>query len=399
MRIYISIILITGLLLGTYHPLLGKELPKIAVWDLEPLNTPATHARNLTSILVSEVSKFNKYEVYSQENVRTLAGWTAERMKLGCNDTQCLIALGQMDIAKLISGSVGKIGTRYTVSLNLFDTQNAKSEKAISEFCQSEDELIELIQIAVRKLLGEPLEVSTSVVEKLSKEFKDPITEMEFIFVKGGCYEMGDTFGDGDADEKPVHEVCVDDFYLGKYEVTQGQWEKVMGDNPSHFKGRENPVEQVSWNDVQQYIDRLNSQSGRKYRLPTEAEWGYAARSGGKIEKYSGTSREEALDEYAWHTENSGSGAHPVGQKKPNGLGLYDMSGNVWEWCADCYNDDYYKISPKNNPKGPGSGNRRVSRGGSWRSHPGSVRAARRAKSVPAYQGNNEGFRLCLSAR
>ena len=154
----------------------GKDLPKIAVWDLEPLNTPPTHARNLTSILVSEVSKFNKYEVYSQENVRTLAGWTAERMKLGCSNTQCLIALGQMDIAKLISGSVGKIGTRYTVSLNLFDTQNAKSEKAISEFCQSEDELIEIIQVAVRKLLGEPLEVVPAAkVGKPALQIEKPV--------------------------------------------------------------------------------------------------------------------------------------------------------------------------------------------------------------------------------
>ena len=116
---------------------------------------------------------------------------------------------------------------------------------------------------------------------------------------------MGDTFGDGDADEKPVHEVCVDDFYLGKYEVTQGQWEKVMGNNPSCFKGRDNPVEMVSWNDVQQFIDRLNSQSDRKYRLPTEAEWEYAARSGGKREKYSGTSQEGELDQYAWYDKNS----------------------------------------------------------------------------------------------
>jgi len=132
----------------------GKDVPKIAVWDLEARNTPATHAKELTSILVSELSKLGKYEVYSQDNVRTLAGWTAERMQLGCTDTKCLTALGQMDIAKLISGSVGKIGNRYSVSLNLFDTQSAKAENAVSEFGRSEDELIELVQGAVRKLLG-----------------------------------------------------------------------------------------------------------------------------------------------------------------------------------------------------------------------------------------------------
>jgi hypothetical protein len=131
-----------------------KDLPKIAVWGLEPRNVPATHARELTSILVSEIAKVKVYEVYSQENVRTLAGWTAERMTLGCTDTKCLTALGQMDISKLISGSVGRIGNTFSISLNLFDTQNAKSEKAVSEFCRIEDELIPLVQVAVRNLLA-----------------------------------------------------------------------------------------------------------------------------------------------------------------------------------------------------------------------------------------------------
>jgi hypothetical protein len=130
-----------------------KELPKIAVWDLLPRETKPAYAQELTSILVSEITKLKKYEVYSQENVRTLAGWTAERMTLGCTDTKCLTALGQMDIAKLISGSVGKIGDRYSISLNLFDTQKTKAENAVSEFGRSENELIDLVQFAIRKLL------------------------------------------------------------------------------------------------------------------------------------------------------------------------------------------------------------------------------------------------------
>jgi hypothetical protein len=150
-----------------------KDLPKLAVWDLASRNTPDSHAQELTSILVSEIGKINKYEVYSQENVRTLAGWTEERMKLGCTSTQCLTALGQMDVARLISGSVAKIGTRYSVSLNLFDTQNSKSEKAVSEFCNSEDELIELVQIASRKLLGAELPPARSV-ERTPQEATKP---------------------------------------------------------------------------------------------------------------------------------------------------------------------------------------------------------------------------------
>jgi len=384
----------------------GIDLPKIAVWDLAPGDINPVNVQNLTSTLVSEITKLGKYEVYNQEKVKTLAGWSAERMTLGCTDTKCLTALGQMDISKLISGSVGKIGTRYTVSLNLFDTQNAKSEKALSESCQPEDELIELIQMAVRKLLGESLEVSTAEAEKpasavgaLPREFKYLVTGMEFVFIKGGCFERGDTFGDGDSDEKPVHEVCVDDFYLGKYEITQRQWEKVMGGNPSTFTGRDNPVDRVGWNDVQQFIERLNSQSNRKYRLPTEVEWEYAAKSGGKREKYSGTSQEGELGEYVWYYGNSGASTHPVGQKKPNGLGLYDMSGNVWEWCADWYDAHYYQNSPKYNPRGPGNGELRVLRGGSWFRGPSFVRTACRLWSDPASRSINVGFRLCSPAR
>jgi len=132
-----------------------RDFPKIAVWDLSARETKAAYAQELTSILVSEIARMKKHEVYSQENIRTLAGWTEERMKLGCTSTQCLTALGQMDVAKLISGSIGKIGDTYSISLNLFDTQNARAENALSEFCGSENELIGVLQRAVRKLLAE----------------------------------------------------------------------------------------------------------------------------------------------------------------------------------------------------------------------------------------------------
>ncbi len=230
-------------------------------------------------------------------------------------------------------------------------------------------------------------------------------TGMEMVFVKGGCYQMGDTFGDGDSDEKPVHEVCVDDFYIGKYEVTQGQWKAIMGNNPSYFKdcGDNCPVEDVSWNDIQDFINKLNqkitpsiplNKGGLRgmYRLPTEAEWEYAARSGGKSEKWAGTSNESELGDYAWYDKNSESKTHPVGQKKPNGIGLYDMSGNVWEWVNDWYDEDYYKNSPQNNPKGPNSGSLRVNRGGGRGcDEAGDVRVSNRDNFAP--QGGR-GFRL-----
>jgi len=228
--------------------------------------------------------------------------------------------------------------------------------------------------------------------------FTDVTTGMSFVFVKGGCYQMGDTFGDGDGDEKPVHEVCVDDFYIGKYEVTQGQWQRIMGSNPSYFSscGDNCPVEKVSWNDAQEFIRKLNNQSGKRYRLPTEAEWEYAARSGGKREKWSGTSDESSLGDYAWYNANSGSKTHPVGQKRPNGLGLHDMSGNVWEWCQDWYGSDYYSSSGRDNPGGPSSGSYRVNRGGSWISPAAFTRAADRSGFNPDGRGSTLGFRLAL---
>lgn len=228
--------------------------------------------------------------------------------------------------------------------------------------------------------------------------FTDPDTTMEFIFVKGGCYKMGDTFGGGDGDEKPVHEACVSDFYIGKFEVTQGEWEKMMGSNPSHFKkGARYPVDQVSWNDAQEFLRKMNSRSGKRYRLPTEAEWEYAARSGGKSEKYAGFSDVPELDLYAWYDKNAGSSTHPVGEKKPNGLGLYDMTGNVYEWVQDWKAN--YSPPSRGNPQGPSSGTYRVLRGGSWNSILRLLRATARNHHPPDSRLYSYGFRVVLSAQ
>ncbi len=231
--------------------------------------------------------------------------------------------------------------------------------------------------------------------------YTDPATGMEFVLVKGGCYQMGDTFAvlyddgyDGKYNERPVHEVCVDDFYMGKYEVTQGEWEKIMGSNPSDFKKGDNyPVENVSWNDIMQFLPKLNSRSCRKYRLPTEAEWEYAARSGGKKEKYAGGN---TVDVLTWYSDNSGMSTHKAGTKRANGLGLYDMSGNVSEWCLDWYGRNYYKKSPKQNPLRKEKGSRRVARGGSWYDSPRFVRSAKRFRLMPDVRDNGLGFRLVL---
>lgn len=236
----------------------------------------------------------------------------------------------------------------------------------------------------------------TEVYAIMHNVWKEPVTGMEFVTVPGGSFLMGDLFEDGDANEKPVHKVFLDNFYIGKYPVTQGQWKTLMGNNPSHFQLGDNfPVETVSWNEVQRFIKKLNEATGKNYRLPTEAEWEYAARSGGKKEKYAGGNDVLAV---ACFDSNSGGQPQPVGSKDPNGLDIYDMSGNVWEWCNDWYEADYYSKSVDKNPKGPSYGTERVERGGSWCNDLWSSRTAVRSKLMPNYRNDYLGFRVVLSA-
>ena len=228
----------------------------------------------------------------------------------------------------------------------------------------------------------------------LAATYTEPISDMEFILVRGGCYQMGSNLT---SFEGPVHEVCLDDFYLSKYEVTQRQWKILMGRDFSYFKGDGRPVERITWDDTQRFIRQLNSRSSSGYRLPTEAEWEYAARSGGKDELYAGTSDEKSLPRFAWHVVNSNRQTHMAGMKKPNGLGLYDMSGNVWEWCSDWYDGSYYANSLRDNPQGPNHGVYRVIRGGEWELPADFSRTTYREAAKPNSRRNDIGFRLALT--
>ena len=222
------------------------------------------------------------------------------------------------------------------------------------------------------------------------------LPEIEMVWVSGGTFTMGATSEQGsDANdrEKPAHSVTLSGYYIGKYEVTQAQWKAVMGNNPSSFKGDNLPVERVSWNEVQEFIKKLNQMTGKSYRLPTEAEWEYAARGGNNSRgnKYSGS---DNVGSVAWYFQNSGSTTHPVGSKSPNELGIYDMSGNVWEWCQDWYGD--YSSSSQRNPKGPASGSVRVYRGGGWSYISRNCRVSFRDCNSPGGRSLNLGFRLVL---
>lgn len=184
---------------------------------------------------------------------------------------------------------------------------------------------------------------------------------------------------------------------MGRYEVMQRQWQDVMGMNPSKNNSCNTcPVENVSWNDVQEFLTKLNQRTGKKYRLPTEAEWEYAAGGGkaGKGNEYSGGSKPEDV---AWFKATSDDKTHPVGKKKPNELGIYDMSGNVWEWCSDFYDKNYYVSSQQNDPRGPQNTNTHVIRGGSWEGSATNVRVKKRGRSLPEEKSSYYGFRICLS--
>ena len=244
-------------------------------------------------------------------------------------------------------------------------------------------------------------EVAASKKEKVTFQhpqqgdiITDKITGMEFVYIPEGCFMMGSSPDDEDhqKDEGPVHEVCLSAFWMGKYPVTQGQWKKIMGDNPAKFKKGDNyPVEKVSWNDAQKFITKLNKKSGKKFRLPTEAEWEYACRAKSSY-TYSGG---DNLDAVAWHNGNSGGTTHSVGQKKSNDFGLYDMSGNVWEWCADWHREGYHNFSCKN-PIGPVSGKRRILRGGSRISSSMDCRLVSRLAYCSTSFHGTFGFRIVL---
>ena len=236
--------------------------------------------------------------------------------------------------------------------------------------------------------------------------------KIQMVFVQGGTFTMGCTFkeqrSDCNDDEKPAHAVTVSSFNMGKYPVTQALWKAVMGTAMQQHRNKSGatasdrgegdnyPICYVSWDDVQTFLARLNRLTGKAYRLPTEAEWEYAARGGGKSQGFT-FSGGNILNDVAWFHENSDNNVHPAGMKNPNELGLYDMNGNVWEWCSDWYDSNYYNSSAISNPKGPLSGSYRVFRGGSWFNDATYCRISARFSDIPSSNSSDVGFRIALS--
>lgn len=250
--------------------------------------------------------------------------------------------------------------------------------------------------------------------------YVDSLAEMEFVSIKGGCYQMGDSVGDGDPNERPVREVCVSDFSIGKFEVTNRQFKLFM---PQHSSGKsqqtsldedKQPVVNVSWEDAVAFAKWLSGKSGQTYRLPTEAEWEYAARSGSKQSRFWGNNADIAC-KYAnvadmsakkqwakWTTfscDDSFVASAPVGSFTPNDYGLNDILGNAWEWCEDIYNSEAYAKLPKDNPVYGGLGEYRVMRGGGWSNGPLGVRSSHRVGLSPGFGHHALGFRLVITAQ
>ncbi|MGM9696136.1 MAG: bifunctional serine/threonine-protein kinase/formylglycine-generating enzyme family protein [Alloprevotella sp.] len=245
-----------------------------------------------------------------------------------------------------------------------------------------------------------PVEENDSIVAQQLSEgpmtFEANGVSFTMIPVEGGTFTMGATseMKNPDDDEQPTHPVTLSSYYIGETEVTQALWKAVMGSNPSYFEGDDLPVAYVSWDDCQTFISKLNALTGKNFRLPTEAEWEFAARGGNQSRHtpYSGSSR---IDDVAWYRDNSGDLTHPVKTKQPNELGIYDMTGNVYEWCQDWYGS--YSNYAQTNPTGASSGSDRVLRGGGWGRSPRGCRSSNRSGETPEFSNDNLGLRLVLS--
>ena len=282
---------------------------------------------------------------------------------------------------KEIGHFLNSLNIPSTVNYNKTDIRNIKPLTEVKSSYLSNSEETTILNISQLK-------------PKLTFNVKGVMFDM--IQVQGGTFQMGGTqeMSDRWSDELPVHEVTLNTYYIGETVVTQNLWETVMGNNPSFFKGGDKPVENVSWNECQTFISELKSITGRDFRLPSEAEWEFAAR-GGNESRHTKFSGSDNIDTVAWYEKNSNEKTHDVAKKLPNELGIYDMSGNVWEWCNDWY--DIYSAYPTTNPTGPYKGMFRVGRGGCWSIINKYARNSTRNHYNPGLKLSNLGFRLCLS--
>jgi formylglycine-generating enzyme required for sulfatase activity len=352
----------------------------------------------------------DRYSVMTTETVMAQSGPVLSE----CAEENCIITLGsKIGADYIVRGKLGKIGTLFTLSVSMFDTEDGflvGTSKAIRS-----EKLVDLLEKAAgacadmyKKLAiaqnptaqnAIPKPPATNTAAGTQNSAPKPrgtysVTVgsqiIELVHVVGGTFVMGCTSEQGHEckpNEEPAHRVTVSDFFIGKYEVTQGLWKAVTGSFPKTANSKSGlgdnyPVYNISWQAVQAFIDSLNRKTGRSFRLPTEAEWEYAARGGNNPDGYKYSGGNNVVD-VAWYSKNSGKTSRPVGTKWPNKLGIHDMSGNVREWVWDIYEKDYYNRSSTINPAGPSSGSKRVYRGGAWKDDAANCRVSYRNSSNP----------------
>ena len=345
-------------------------------------------------VIIESFPADKKFAVFKV--VRTVTGLGSKEAKDLVESAPKAVREGTgKDDAEAIKKQLEESGAKVTVRLS------SRLKLKETDITAIENKILLPLKIQYEK----SLELEEDLFEQYKESFNHQIlTEtlpggiiLEMIKIPAGSFLMGSA-GWFNNDEKPQHQVNLQEFYLGKYPVTQEQYQAIMGNNPSVFKNhRKNPVEDVRWNDAQKFCQKLSKKTGKKYRLPSEAEWEYACRAETQTRYYFGDD-EKQLGEYAWFDKNSGSKTHPIGQKKPNNWGLYDMHGNVWEWCDDGWHENY-----KNAPTDGSSWNDKHSqsplrclRGGSWLYFSRDCRSANRSRHDAVFRSPDDGFRLAL---
>ncbi|MGM9799922.1 MAG: SUMF1/EgtB/PvdO family nonheme iron enzyme [Muribaculaceae bacterium] len=375
------------------------DAPTPIIGSLDINSVPAEAEISIDGKVVGTTPMFIAEQIVGLHTVKiSKAGYGAYNEKITLNEGETKTISPTLSSGRAIRITCATAGSRIYVDgqdMGAAPFEGTLSYGSHSVYAVDGAKKTAVKTVNVTEGTGAMADVSLSFIEKQIQITVKGVT-FEMVKVPGGTFTMGATAEQGssaDGDEKPTHSVTLSGYYIGKYEVTQAQWKAIMGNNPSWFKGDNLPVENVSWKDCQKFIEKLNQLTGKKFSLPTEAQWEYAAR-GGKSggTKYSGS---DNIGNVAWYSGNSGDKTHPVGMKSPNDLGIFDMTGNVWEWCQDRYGK--YSSYSQTNPTGPDSGSRRVVRGLSWYHGAGLCRVSYRGSFEPDNRNFSIGFRLCLS--
>ena len=417
--ILIGLLLLCGRLGTTF----AQQVKKVAILEVVDRMNEVGYGPKmlLRQNLANAINKTDGYEAYTRIDMKAIFGEQDFQRSGNVDDAQ-IRKIGQMTGAQyvLVAEAAKYSSSELVVAANLIDIESGQIKNSTEgEIVNHSDK--EAMKNSIYSIIEQLLDVTVNdrmpergTVRPSRQPSKSSFTEtayginMRMVWVEGGDFLMGCTSEQGsdcDSDEKNVRKVTVDGFYIGMLEVTQSQWEKVMGTTIDQQKNKANasntrgvgpdyPMYYVSWEEAMEFCRLLSQQTGKTYTLPTEAQWEYAARGGSKNEgtKFSGS---HYLDNVAWYDGNSGNSTHVCGTKRANALGIYDMSGNVWEWCKDWYGDSYISYDV-NNPQGASSCSNRVLRGGSWSSDARDCRVANRNGNTPGSRSYFNGFRVVM---